>query len=144
MITPKRISLGQVLVAAALLLAGCSMDNGMPKDLAEHLRSRQIVVHPKRVSAPLSSRGGFVAVDYDSATMVRIIRAYDLRQVPLEDPEWVATQKSLEPGLRASQIWGATRRPVQFRLKDGGQFEYFYLVVTPGGEMYLFAEYAFG
>jgi hypothetical protein len=35
-------------------------------------------------------------------------------------------------------------RPTQFRLKSGGQFEFFYLVVTKDGMLYLVAEYAYG
>ena len=30
------------------------------------------------------------------------------------------------------------------RLKNGGQFEYFYLIITQDGFMYLVAEYAYG
>ena len=42
------------------------------------------------------------------------------------------------------ELGGVTGRPAQFKLKDGGQFEYFYLMVTENGLMYLAAEYAYG
>ena len=42
------------------------------------------------------------------------------------------------------EMWGITGRPPQFRLQNGGQFEYFCLVVTGDGLMYLVAMYAYG
>jgi hypothetical protein len=54
------------------------------------------------------------------------------------------TVRSLDPPVAAKDIWGAWGRPPQFALEDGGQFEYVYLLVTPDGDAYLFAEYAYG
>jgi hypothetical protein len=52
--------------------------------------------------------------------------------------------ETIGANIPAKEIWGVSEHPTQFKLKDGGQFEYFYLLVTPDGEMYLFAEYAYG
>lgn len=81
---------------------------------------------------------------FDSATAGRIIRTFGLRSVSPADPEWLATQASLRANVTASEVWGVKARPTQFRLQDGGQFEYFYLAVTANGELYLLAEYAYG
>jgi hypothetical protein len=35
-------------------------------------------------------------------------------------------------------------RPKEFRLRNSGQLEYLYLIVTHDGRMYLFTEYAYG
>jgi hypothetical protein len=42
------------------------------------------------------------------------------------------------------EAWGISGRPEEFRLRNGGQLEYFYLIVTHDGRMYLFTEYAYG
>jgi len=42
------------------------------------------------------------------------------------------------------ELGGVLGRPSQFKLKDGGQFEYFYLLITTDGCMYLLAECAYG
>ncbi len=142
--TSKLMPTVVVMLAAVLFLAGCALDNGMPRDLARHLASQQIILHPKRTSAPLSSRAGVVFAAYDSVTMARVIRIYGLRRWALEDPQWVSARPLLGPAVTPSQVWGITGRPAQFRLRDGGQFEYFYLVVTTTGEMCMLAEYAYG
>jgi predicted small secreted protein len=138
----------RILVAAlllvAFLLSGCGLENGMPRDLTDHLKARDILIQPSRIYAPLSRRGGFLVVPYDAQVAAKIISAFDLKQIPEDDPRWAATAQTIGATVTAKEIWGASGRPPQFKLKDGGQFEYFYLLVTPDGEVYLFAEYAYG
>ena len=132
------------LLLAVFLLPGCGRDNGMPRDLTEHLKARDIIIQPTRINAPVSKRGGFVVTRYDAKVAAKIIATFSLKEIPADDTHWVVTAQAVGSTVTAKEIWGAPGRPSQFKLKDGGQFEYFYLLVTPDGEMYLFAEYAYG
>ena len=132
------------LVLLVLVLGSCSLDNGMPRDLAAHLRSHGISLHATRASAPISQRGGYVVAKYDAPTVQRIVERLRLERLAPDDPQWLLVSRSAAGSLEVKELWGASGRPAAFRLKDGGQFEYVYLLVTPGGEMWLFAEYAYG
>ena len=132
------------LLFAAFLLPGCGRDNGMPRDLTEHLKARGIIIQPTSISAPVSKRGGFVIMNYDAKVAAKIIATFSLKKIPADEPHWAVTAQNVGATVTAKEVWGAPGRPSQFKLKDGGQFEYFYLLVTPGGEMYLYAEYAYG
>lgn len=116
----------------------------MSRDLTEHLKARDIIIQPTRINAPVSKRGGFVVARYDAKVATKIIATFSLEKIPADDPHWVVTAQNIGATVTAKEIWGAPGRPSQFKLKDGGQFEYFYLLVTSDGEMYLFAEYAYG
>lgn len=116
----------------------------MPRDLTDHLKARGILIQPTLTNAPLSQRGGFLVTRYDAQTAAKLISAFGLKRIPADDFGWVVRAKTIGANIAAKEIWGASGRPPQFKLKNGGQFEYFYLLVTPDGEMYLFAEYAYG
>ena len=116
----------------------------MPRDLTDHLKARGIIIQPTLTHAPLSQRGGFLVTRYDAQIAAKLISAFGLKQIPADDIGWVVRAKTIGANIAAKEIWGASGRPPQFKLKNGGQFEYFYLLVTPDGEMYLFTEYAYG
>jgi hypothetical protein len=132
------------LLLAGLLLPGCGRDNGMSLDLMLHLNASGIYIQQSRVHAPLSERAGFLVTQYDARVAARIIDTFALEKLPTDDARWLSDTGRMRGQVVAKDVWGAWGRPPKFALKNGGQFEYFYLVVTPAGEMYLFAEYAFG
>lgn len=135
--------LAAALLLLVLLLPGCGRDNGMPRDLTDHLKARNILVQPSRTHAPLSQRGGFLVTRYDAQVAAKIISTFGLKKIPADDPVWGVTAQTIGATVAGKEVWGASGRPPQFKLKDGGRFEYFYLLVTPDGEMYLLAEYAY-
>ena len=116
----------------------------MPRELIDHLKAHGVVIQPSRVEAPLSQRGGFLVAQYDASAVAKIISEFGLQRMALDDPRWVFIAQKTSPTVAAKEVWGVSGRPPQFKLSNGGQFEYFYLLVTPDGEVYLFAEYAFG
>ncbi len=132
------------LCIVAVVLSGCSLDNGMPQDLVDHLKARHILVQPTRVHAPLSQRGGFVVTRYDAQVVAAIVSAFSLEPIQADDPHWVTTAQTIGATVAAREIWGVSGRPVQLKLQDDGQFEYVYLLVAQDGDVYLFAEYAYG
>lgn len=138
----------QLLTATLLMsvafLPGCGRDNGLPGDLIALLKSHNILVQPSRTHAPLSQRGGWLVTRYDPQVATGIISTFGLKPVPADDPGWTAAAHGIGETIAAKEVWGASGRPPQFRFEDGGQLEYFYLLVTPGGEMYVIAEYAYG
>ncbi len=137
-------SFAAALVMMAFFLPGCGRDNGMPRDLTDHLEARGIIIQPTLTNAPLSQRGGFLVTRYDAQIAAKLISAFGLKQIQEDDIGWALRAKTIGANIAAKEIWGVSERPSQFKLKNGGQFEYFYLLVTPDGEMYLFAEYAYG
>ena len=128
----------------ALILVGCGRGNGLPSDLQRHLAQAGIHITPQRTQAPLSSRGGYVVVDYSPAVATNIINKFQLLQVAPDDRQWGMVIERLGNLPMIKEIWGIGGRPTQFRLKDGAQFQSFYLVITKDGLMYLVAEYAYG
>ena len=133
--------LGFLLAAS---LAGCGRGNGLPADLISHLAREGIAITPQRAHAPLSSRGGYVVVDGSPSVTTNIVAKLKLQQVTPEDRQWsfVLQRVGDLPGIK--EMWGIAGRPTQLRLKNGGQFEFFYVVVTLDGRIYLVAEYAYG
>lgn len=131
-------------ILAVCILPNCGRDNGLSSDLTTHLKAHGIIVQPTRIHAPLSSRAGFLVMRHDAGTVAAIVATFRLKQIAPDDRGWAAAAQAVGPSIAAKEIWGASNRPPQFKLKDGGQFEYFYLLVTIDGEMYLFAEYAHG
>ena len=133
-----------MLLLPAWFLAGCGRDNGMPRDLISHLAASGIAITPSRTEAPISKRGGYVVTGYDAQIAANIITTFGLKPLTADDPNRVVVAESIGMTVTAKELWGASGRPTQFKLQDGGQFEYFFLLVTPDGEMYLLAEYAYG
>ena len=129
---------------AVCFLLNCGRDNGVSSDLTTHLKAHGIIIQPTRIHAPLSSRAGFLVMRHDARVVAAIVATFRLKQIPLEDPGWASVAQTVGSQIAAKEIWGVSNRPPQFKLEDGGQFEYFYLLVTIDGEMYLFAEYAYG
>jgi hypothetical protein len=132
------------LVLIALFLPGCGRDNGLSRDLTSHLKASGISIQPSRVHAPLAERGGFLVTRYDAQVAAKIISTFALKRIPTDDSRWLGDTQRVRGAVVGKELWGASGRPTQFKLPSGGQFEYFYLLVTPEGEMYLFAEYAYG
>jgi hypothetical protein len=128
---------------ATLWMAGCSLgDNGLPADLLAHLKARGLSLQPIRVAGPLSKRHGFIVVTYDDRLKDDIVSNLHLKQTTMSDPEWRRASKTVAGLSMGQEIWGTTGRPRELKLANGGQFEYLYLLRTPGGEMYLITEYA--
>jgi hypothetical protein len=128
--------------AGATLLGGCGRGSGLPSDLIGHLARQGISITPTRVHAPLSSRGGYVVAQHSASVAANIITTFKLQRMTLEDAHWVIERAEGLTGVK--EIWGVADRPAQFRLRGGGQFQYFYLIITEDGFMYLVAEYAYG
>jgi hypothetical protein len=72
------------------------------------------------------------------------VATFKLQRIHLEDRQWRWAIDRVGGIGPVKELWGVTGRPVQFKLKNGGQFEYFYLIITQDGFMYLVAEYAYG
>ena len=141
----SRTSCGLVLVLAlAALLSGCGRGNGLPTDLKSHLAGRGIRIAPLRVHAPVSSRGGYVVARCDPQIATNIVATFKLERIQSDDRQWRWAIDRAGGTAPPKELWGATGRPTQFKLKNGGQFEYFYLLITDDGLMYLIAEYAYG
>jgi hypothetical protein len=141
----ERVSYGlAVMLGVAAMLTGCGRGNGLPADLVSHLAQRGINITPSRVQAPLSSRGGYVVTGYSAHTATNIIGTFKLEATQPGDRQWRwAVDRAGGVGA-VKEVWGVAGRPAQFKLKSGGQFEYFYLLITEDGLMYLVAEYAYG
>ena len=133
-----------LLLAAAMMPGGCRRGNGLPSDLTRHLARQGIKITPVRVHAPLSSRGGYVVAPYSSAVAASIVATFKLQQIAPEDAQWSRTIEQAGGVTGVKEVWGIAGRPAQLRLKNGGQFEYFYLLVTADDLMYLVAMYAYG
>jgi len=142
-LTPASVVLAPLLVAAAML-GGCRRDNGLPSDLIRHLAGQGITITPVRVHAPLSSRGGYIVAQHSAAVATDIVKTFKLQRIAPDDAQWSRTIEQAGRVATVKEMWGIAGRPAQFRLKNGGQFEYFYLIVTDDGLMCLAAMYAYG
>jgi hypothetical protein len=130
------------MLAAVVLLNGCN--NGLPSELTQHLARHGITITPARVHAPLSSRGGYVVTRYAPETASELIATFTLQEVSPDDRQWHRVIEQAGGVTAVKELWGVTGRPRQFELGNGAQFEYFYLLITQDGFMYLLAEYAYG
>jgi hypothetical protein len=128
--------------AGATMLGGCGRGNGLPSDLIGHLAGHGITIKPTRVHAPLSSRGGYVVTQYSAVVATNVVTTFKLQRMAVDDVQWVLARAGGLTGVK--EIWGITNRPAQFRLRGGAQFQYFYLIITEDGFMFLVAEYAYG
>jgi hypothetical protein len=131
------------VLAAGLFASGCGRDNGLPKELITHLADRGIQVVPTRTQAPLSSRGGYVVARYSAQTVTNIVATFKLERIGSDNRQWQWAIDKAGGGVTPKELWGVAGRPAQFKLKSGAQFEYFYLLITADGLMYLIAEYAY-
>jgi hypothetical protein len=73
-----------------------------------------------------------------------LVATFELRRIHPDDRQWRWAIERVGGVASVKELWGVTGRPAQFKLRNGGQFEYFYLIVTEDGFMYLVAEYAYG
>ena len=135
--------LGLVL-AAGLFAGGCSRDNGLPKELIGHLADRGIIIAPTTTQAALSSRGGCVVAQYNAQAATNIVATFKLEKIGSDNRQWQRAIDKAGGAVAPKELWGVAGRPAQFKLKSGAQFEYFYLLITADGLMYLIAEYAYG
>ena len=133
-----------MMLGLALLLNGCGPGNGLPADLISHLADRGIKITPLSVQAPLSSRGGYIVAQCAPQTVASIISTFKLKRIQPDDPRWSRTIEKAGKAGAVKEMWGVSGRPADFKLKSGGQFEYFYVLITEDGLMYLVAEYAYG
>jgi hypothetical protein len=92
----------------------------------------------------LYSRGGYIAAPYAAETAANLVARFKLQRIHREDRQWRRAIDGAGGVLSVKELWGVAGRPTQFKLRNGGQFEYFYLVITEDGFMYLVAEYAYG
>lgn len=140
-------SAGRVLLPLLLagLLLGCGRDNGLPRDLGALAQAQGLTLRPVRTSAPLNQRGGYVVVRAAGTLTADLVAAFALQPLAADDRGWqlMATHVLGAPVATQSR-WGIAGRPPQLKLKGGGQFEYLYLLLTPTGELYVIAEYAYG
>lgn len=133
-----------LILLAGMLPSGCVRDNGLPRDLVSHLAASGIVVRPVRTHAPWSERGGFVIVAPAEHLVETIVSTFALESVPADDSRRALLAARFGGIAITGDLWGIAGRPTSFKLVDGAQFEFFYLHVTPSGEIQLFAEYAHG
>jgi hypothetical protein len=133
-----------LVLAAGLFAGGCSRDNGLPKELTRHLADRGVQITPIRAQAPLSSRGGYIVAAYNAQTVTNIVATFKLEKIESDNRQWRWAIDKAGGAVNPKELWGVAGRPAQFKLKSGAQFEYFYLLITTDGLMYLLAEYAYG
>ncbi|MFA6294204.1 MAG: hypothetical protein WC637_20605 [Victivallales bacterium] len=99
---------------------------------------------PSRVHAPLSSRAGYIVARHDAQLSAKIISTFKLEKIHTEDCQWKFAVDRAELTVTPKELWGIAGRPIQFKLKNGGQFGYFFLMITEDNSMYLIAEYSYG
>jgi hypothetical protein len=130
-----------IAIAILLLAEGCRWDNGIPTDLINHLAIHGIDLRASGSQAPLFGRSGFVFFDRNPALEGKIVTKFQLEKIAPGDPRFsfYAGQTVEKP----VSLWGIGGRPDNLKLKDGAQFEHFYLLITEK-RCYLFAEYAYG
>ncbi|HOC58083.1 MAG TPA: hypothetical protein PKI20_20865 [Verrucomicrobiota bacterium] len=133
-----------LILATALIVGGCSRDNGLPKELIGHLAAKGIKITPSRAQAPLSSRGGYIVARYNAQTVTNIVATFRLERIEQDNRQWRWAIDKAGGTVAPKELWGVAGRPAQFKLKSGAQFEYFYLLITADGLIYLIAEYAYG
>jgi hypothetical protein len=133
-----------LVLGFAWLLTGCGRDHGLPAELTSHLAERGIKITPSSVHARLSSRGGYVLARYSSQTVTNVIGMFKLVRIQPDDRQWRWAIDRAGGVGSVKELWGITGRPAQFKLKSGGQFEYFFLLILENGLVYLVAEYAYG
>jgi len=132
------------MLAAAWILSACDRSNGLPSELTGHLARQGIKITPARVHAPSSSRGGYVVIRYTPQTATDIVATFKLERVQPGDGRWRWAVERAGGVTGVKELWGVTGRPAQFKLKNGGQFEYFFLLITEDSLIYLVAAYAYG
>lgn len=136
---------GRLKALPAVLLAavcGCALNNGLPGDLVLLLGASGIDVRVLEENAPFDSRAGFVRIAHDEVLEVRIIEAFDLQVIDLQDP--VSVDLAGLVGGTPAALWGLTGDSLKLLLEDGGRFLHLYLMVTGDGRTFLLAEYAYG
>lgn len=134
-----------ILLFVVGMLAGCSRDNGLSEDVLLHLAEQDITLTPVKVHQERSSRAGYIVAQHSPELAAKIVAAFKLQQVALDDQQLKWAMKEVgDSAIDLTAAWGLRNRPVEFRLKNGGQFQYFYLIVTRDGLMYLLVEYSYG
>ena len=136
----RAIKLIVTLIGVVFFLNGCG--NGLPGDLADDLSKHGIIVRVSGFHAPISSRAGYIFFVHDIDIETNIIAQYDLKKIDPHDPRFKFI--SCRIGETPKELWGIANRPVKLKLKNGAQFENFYLLTTKEGRTYIFAEYAYG
>ena len=130
-----------ILSLATALLAACSINNGAPGDLREHLQTRGIKLQEIDSWAPISGRSGYILAVHQPTTVVALVAAFGLQPVT----EAAHRQRCLASVPdKTVEVWQVGSRPAALKLADGGQFEYLCVVIVPASRMYLVVEYAYG
>jgi len=145
----RPIALMILLVYVLITLTGCEERHGLSADIARHFERKGIRIEPLEVHAETWSRSGYVVAKHSPEQVASMVDHFQLAAiVPDSDQERALkfllstnSKSKLAPWVAA---WGLNGRPKAFKLQNGGQLEYFYLVVTKDGLVYLFAEYAYG
>lgn len=133
-----------ILLGALLVLSGCGRGNGLPSDLIRHLDQRGIKVTPVRVHAPASSRYGYVVTSHAPELVSALVTTFHLQRLEPGDGQWQMAVERAGGVTSVKEVWGIAGRPAAFKFQNGGQLEYFYLLVTEDGWLYLAGEYAYG
>ena len=81
---------------------------------------------------------------YNPQTVTNIVATFKLERIESDSRQWQWAINKAGGGVTTKELWGVAGRPAQFKLKSGAQIEYFYLLITADGLMYLIAEYAYG
>jgi hypothetical protein len=81
---------------------------------------------------------------YTPEVATNLVVVFKLQKILPDDRQWHWAIDRAGGVGPVKELWGVTGRPAQFKLKSGAQFEYFYLIITEDGFMYLVAEYAYG
>lgn len=126
---------------ACTCTAGCSFDNGLPTSIAQLLRSKRIDWPIQTSHAGLGTRRATLSLIPNEEAQAKTIEALELPAVEQDTKQynWLVQQLHLRP-LAA---WGLAGRPPQFRLADGRDLEYFYLLQTSDENMIILVAYAY-
>ncbi len=138
-----------LMILLLSMLTGCDDDRGLKSDIVRHFQREGIRIEPIEVHVSAWSRAGYVVINHAPEEIAKIVDRFQLAAIkPDSDQERglkiKLTDDSAPKFNSWVEAWGLSDRPKEFKLQHGGQFEYFYVVVTKDGLVYLFAEYAYG
>ncbi|MFO0011205.1 MAG: hypothetical protein ACK553_00520 [Planctomycetota bacterium] len=138
-----------LVILAAAMLTGCERDSALSRDVVRHFERNGIPIEPVKVHQKAWSRSGCVVAEHLPDQVTKIVDSFQLRSIAPGTNEEIGLKFHLQNHSDVkiaswAEAWGLTGRPKAFGLRDGGQFEYFYLVVANDGFVYLLAEYAYG
>ena len=122
--------------------AGCTFDNGLPASIATLLKSNGIDWPIQTSHAGLGTRSATLSLAPNEVAQSKAIDAFELPSIESDSKQydWLIHQLHIRP-LAA---WGLAGRPPQFRLDNGRQLEYLYLLQTSEENVVMLVSYAYG